>query len=203
MEYLDNPEFVDRMGSYINAREFKKGFVVARTFSPRGHSENGKKISGWLPDILICEGSKDTPIIVQGGGIIARGPAKSYSIQLNPWFDEETRDKLIYTFKKSFILENESLKEINAIFHDTKGYYDNLLRPGEISYSSISNRDIVLQGPRRELEEMVLFTLMNFPRRGYDLEYGENTANGKSKYKIEIPEEDKTFFVEEIIKNLK
>jgi hypothetical protein len=206
MKQFHNSEFLDSKGVYyVNPKEFDKGFIVARAFSPRSHIEYGKEISGWLPEILICEGSKNAPVRIQGSSIVAKNPAKSYVVQFNPWFDEEKEKKMIYTFKNSFKEQADApknLRDVNAIFHDTNGYYDNQLRPGEISYSSISNRDLVFHGDKNELEKMVLLTLNNFPVRGFDLKYGEYTANGKSEYKIEIPEIDRTFFVKEISKRV-
>jgi hypothetical protein len=188
---------------YVNLREFNGGFVVARAFSPRSHVQKEREISGWLPEILICKAEKDAPVYVKGSSIVAKGPAKSYVVQFNPWFDKEKTHKIIYKFANSFVPDGENKKNINAVLHDTTGYFDNnSFRPGEISYSSIANRDIVLYGSEKELEDMISSTCINFPIQSYNLEYDEHTANGRSKYQINISEAERKEFVERLSKRL-
>ena len=193
--------------TYNNSIERTRGLVVARTFSIREYiNKKGFNDHALLPEIIICEASKDAPIIVSGRGIIAKGPALIYALQFNPIHNEGRGkdEKRVHIFGKAFIpQEKDEIESIAVIKNNLTGSYDDKNIAGKISCSGIENRDITLHGHANELEMMLSAAVDSFPQKRYDLKTDIRYANGlKKEYKISISNDDMAKFVKSISLNI-
>jgi hypothetical protein len=206
MKEILNERFV-KEGMYVNPLTIDNGLIVARTFSPRGYlNKKGEDESAWLPDIIICEANKNAPVKATGRGIIAKSPAKSYGLQFNPsWNEKERKGKqIIYTFEKAFIPEEkDEIGDILVQMYNSTKLYDSYIPSGMIIYSGIDNRNITLHGQINDLENMIIITSTNLPKRSYALEFSAPCcANSDKKYTIQISNEDLNKFAKIAVKKL-
>jgi hypothetical protein len=178
-----------------------KGLVVARTFSPRGYANiRGEKEVASLPEIILCKANKEAPIIINGMGIIAKGPAPAYILQFNPMWGEkyEKGENVIYRFKDAFVPEEENeTGHLAVIKHDLTSRCDDRDIPGEIGFSSIKERDTTLCGQDEELEMMIRAVGDSFPSKLYDIRHPVLVEKNKY-YKIRISDEEMQKFVKGI-----
>jgi len=178
-----------------------RGLVVARTFSPRLYINiRGEGEIASLPEIILCKASKDAPIIINGMGIIAKGPAPAYALQFNPMWGEryEKRENVIYGFKDAFIPEEkEETGNLVVIKHDLTGRCDDKNIAGEIGFSSIRERDTTLCGQDEELEMMIRAVGDSFPSKLYDIRHPALVEKNKY-YKISITDKEMQKFVKGI-----
>jgi hypothetical protein len=179
-----------------------RGLVVARTFTTRRYTnKRGERESACLPEIVLCKATKEAPIRINGKGIIAKGPAPAYILQFNPMWEEkyEKGMEVIYRFENAFIPEEkEDIGNIAVYRHNLTGLCDNRDIPGQISFTSIKERDTTLCGQDKELE-MILGTITDsFPSRLYDIK-NDILVDKNKHYKIKISDEEMEKFVKDIV----
>jgi hypothetical protein len=178
-----------------------RGLVLARTFSTRLYTNiRGEKEVASLPEIIICQASKEAPIIISGNGIIAKSPSPAYALQFNPVWGKkyEKGMEVIYKFENAFIPEEkDDTGDIAVYKQKITGRYDEKDIPGEIGFSSIKERDTTLCGQDGELEMILGAITDSFPSKLYDIRHP--TLVDKNKYyKIIISDEEMQKFVKGI-----
>jgi hypothetical protein len=206
MKEIPNERFVQE-GMYVNPLTLKSGILVAKTYSPRGYiNKEGGDENAWLPDIILCEASKDAPIEVRGRAIIAKSPANHFELIFTPSWNKKEKNKegFVYLFKNAFIPEEkEGVGNIIVCKYDLSGRNDGNIVSGSISYSGVDCRDITLRGKKNELENMLIVAASNFSSKNYALKFSAPCcATSDKEYKIEISNEEINKFAKAAIDKL-
>jgi hypothetical protein len=193
-----------RESAYNNQVIRTRGLVLARIFCPREYTnKRGEKECSVLPEIIICEATKEAPIIISGSGIIAKGPAPAYILQFNPmWGKKYEKGEVMYKFENAFIPEEaDEVGNIVVIKHNLTGRCDEKDIPGEIGFSSIKERDTTLYGQDNELESILRAITDTLPSKLYDIRHPALVDKNKY-YKIKISDEETEKFAQYIARKL-
>lgn len=225
LEIIDNKSMVDeKTGCYVEARTFRDGVLVARTFSPRNYlKRNGSEGNAWLPTISIYQPTTTAIVKVAGDAIYSNKSVRTHRLSLTPTSGEKAdaseRSNEIFVFTNAFVtgedvadlavleyfkpptvsdIEEDAKHELGKVVTEITKKGSHTYRYGDDAYSGIHYRDVTIHGPLSSLDELLGLTFTGLLRHSYDLTYTEHGASSDKLYFITLDTKE----VKELVKNV-